>query len=70
MLAVTGGFSVEAPGNKTRRVERQYYYTKQACNMGELNSWLVHTRQAEISNPNNARLDRSMFSYRPRIDSV
>lgn len=64
VLAVTGGFSVEAPGNKTKRVERQYYYTKEACN-----SWLVHTRQAEISNHNNTRLDRSMFNYRPRIDS-
>ena len=37
--------------------------------MGKLNSWLVHTRQAEITNHNNARLDRSMLTYRPRIDS-
>lgn len=69
MLAVTGGFPVGAPGNKTRRDERQYYYTTKACNVGEETSRLVHTHQAESSNHNNARLDRSMFTYRSLIDS-
>ena len=42
--------------------------------MGELNSWLVHTRQAQISNHNNAHLDRFYVNLSPsdrlRLDAL